>query len=116
MTEITSTPLEMAKQRLTRDISKFVKDKVGKGPDSLEINISKHQAICLFRGFLSKAEQMLLKSGDENYICYTRKVFKKHCFNELESIFKINLNRNIKYFFDSYVPEQDMACWTIFFE
>lgn len=118
MAEITriSRPLELAKQRLTRDIAKFIKDKVGKGPDNLEVEISKNHAICLFKGFLSKAEELLVKAGDGNHICYTRRMFKKHCFNELDAIFETNLNRKIKYFFDSYVPEKDVACWTIFFE
>ena len=112
----TSTPFDLARQRLTRDISKFIKDKVGKGPDSLEIDLNKNQAICFFKGFLSKAEELLVKAGDENHVCYARRMFKKHCSDELDAIFVNNINRKIKYFFDSYLPDQDVACWIIFFE
>lgn len=111
-----SRPVDLAKQRLIRDIAKFVKDKIGKGPDNLEVEIGKSQIICLFKGFLTKAEELLVISGDAYHVCYTRKAYQKQCMIELESIVEVNLNRKIKWFFDCYTPEKDLACWTIFLD
>lgn len=104
---------DLITQQLTRDIAKFCKNMSGKGPDSLEVKVEGDVVLCIFEGFMTKAEEVILQSGCPDNIFLNRSIYINCSVNQVEDILKKYLNRRIKHLFPCYLPEKNLACWTI---
>lgn len=101
-------------QLISREIAKFCKTQNGKGPDSIEIRMQEDVLVCFFEGFMTKAEELIVQSGHPENVCNNRVIFMNNCTAELEEILHKFLHKKIKYLFPCYLPERQMACWTIY--
>lgn len=102
-----------AEQQIVHSLSKFIKDKIGKGPSEVKVKIVDNIVVCCFYNFMTKAEMLIVESGHPEKVLENRSLYKRQCLDEIDSIFKTTLNRNIKHFLDNYILEDDIAYWTI---
>jgi uncharacterized protein YbcI len=98
------------------DLAKFSKSKNGKGPESTSVEIFENVVLCIFEGFLTRAEEIIAESGNPENIFMNRVIYVNKCKDELEEIIEKHLHRKIKYLFPSYIPQKQIACWTIFLD
>lgn len=108
--------ISFKEQQLERDIAKFIKEKTGKGPNRTEVKLTPNIIVCGFYGFMTKAEEIIVQSGHPEQVSVYRSKYVTQCINEIEEILLRILNRRIKHFFPSWIPEQNLACWTIFLD
>lgn len=101
-------------QQLEREFAKFIKEQVSKGPKRTEVRITNDMVVCLTHGFLTKAEQLIVESGHWDKVMVYRCLYVTQCVNDLEKIILAILNRRIKFFFPSWIPEKNLSCWTIY--
>jgi uncharacterized protein YbcI len=111
-----SEPIIAREQQIERDIAKFIKEKTGKGPNSTEVKLTNEVAICYFQGYMTKAEELIVQSGHPEQVIEYRSKYIVQCIDEIENILKRVINKKIKYFFPSWIPEKNLACWTIFLD
>ena len=105
--------INFVEQQIAHSLSRFIKDKIGKGPSEIKVKIVDNYVICCFCNFMTKAEMLIIESGHPEKVSENRSLYKKQCFDEIESIFKSTLNKKIKHFLDNYILEDDIAYWTI---
>ncbi|ADY55840.1 Protein of unknown function DUF2294 [Syntrophobotulus glycolicus DSM 8271] len=105
-----------AEQLIERQIARLIKENIGKGPVSTEVKITEDLVVCCFEGYLTKAEELIIGSGYSEKIIEYRSRYVTQCISEIETILKEILNRKIKSFFPSWIPEKNLACWTIFLD
>ncbi|MFZ5639513.1 MAG: Na-translocating system protein MpsC family protein [Bacillota bacterium] len=110
------TEQAVTEHKIAIGVARFIKDKIGKGPSDVKVKITENIVICGIHGFMTKAEEMIVQSGCPEKIIGHRSLYKKQCFGEIEEIFIKALDKKVNYFFDSYIPEDDMACWTVFLD
>lgn len=101
-------------QQLEREFAKFIKEQISKGPKKTEVKITNDIVICLTDGFLTKAEELIVKAGHWDKVMVYRSLYVTQCVEELEKITLVILNRKIKFFFPSWIPEKNLSCWTIY--
>lgn len=100
-------------QQLARDIAKFSKFKNGKGPNNVEVKYNNDIVLCFFDGFLTKAEESIVQSGFPESVAFNRVIYINYSINEIEEIFLKYLNKKIKHLFPCYLPQKNLASWTI---
>lgn len=105
--------IDFKEHQIAIGVAKFIKDKIGKGPSDVRVKICEGFVICCISGFMTKAEELIVQSGSPEKITENRSLYKKQCLSEINDIINETINKNIRYFFDSYIPENDIACWTI---
>lgn len=103
------------KTELEKDLAKMIKDKIGKGPDSIEVFVFPKVAVCYLQGFMTKAEELIVQAGYPEKVSEWRNIYINQSRSEIEKIFEVLLERSIGQFFSHYRPEENTACWTIFF-
>jgi uncharacterized protein YbcI len=111
-----SEPIIAKERQIERDIAKFIKEKTGKGPDRTGVKLTNEVAICYFEGYMTKAEELIVQSGHPEQIVEYRSRYILQCIPEIETIFERAIHKQIKYFFPSWIPEKNLACWTIFLD
>lgn len=104
----------LIKDQLEKDLSKIIKDKIGKGPKNLEVSIFNNIVVCHMDEFMTKAEQLIVEAGHPEKVSEYRNIYINQCFSEMNAVFDKLLNKTAKEFFSSYVPKKNAACWTIF--
>jgi uncharacterized protein YbcI len=109
-------PIVAKEQQIERDIAKFIKEKTGKGPNSTGVKLTHEVAICYFEGYMSKAEELIVQSGYPEQVTEYRSKYIVQCIDEIENILERVIHQKIKYFFPSWIPEKNLACWTIFLD
>lgn len=107
-------PKISCEQQIERVVAKFIKEKTGKGPDTTVVRLTPDVLICYYGGFMTKAEELIVESGNPEKISEYRRKYIVQCVVELEQVLKPILQRKITHFFPSWIPEQNLACWTIF--
>jgi uncharacterized protein YbcI len=103
-------------QLIERAVAKFIKEKTGKGPDTTVVKLTNGVVICFFSGYMTKAEELIVQSGNPAKIIEYRSQYIVQCTAEIENILEKVLHKGIKYFFPSWIPEKNLACWTIFLD
>ncbi len=103
-------------QLLERSLAKLIKDNTGKGPKHTEVKMAEGIIVCYFDGYLNRAEELIIKSGHPEKIIEFRSRYVTQCISEIETILVAIVKKKIKYFFPSWIPESDLACWTIFLD
>ncbi len=101
---------------LEREFAKFAKERIGKGPSKTEVRIQDDILLCIQYGFLTKAEEIIIDSGQLDKVIDYRRIYITACIYDIESIIVQVLNRHIKDFFPSWIIEKNMSCWTIFLD
>ncbi len=104
--------IDLVAQQLARELARFSKDNYGKGPNNVKVEINNGIVLCFFEGFMTKAEEKVAQSYPEN-IGKNRFIYINHSVDELNEIFLKYLQRKIKHLFPSYLPQQQLACWTV---
>ncbi|TWH45597.1 Na-translocating system protein MpsC family protein [Sporomusa sp. KB1] len=108
--------INQQEQLLEREIAKFAKERIGKGPSKTEVRIADNILICVQHGFLTKAEELIIESGHLDKVIDYRRVYIMQCVNDIEKIIYQVIDRKIKYFFPSWILEQNLSCWTIYLD
>lgn len=108
--------LSFVKQNLAKDLAKFSKSKNGKGPNSTSVEVVDDVLLCIFEGFMTRAEEIIVKSGSPENVFINRVIYVNESKDELEEIIEKHLHRRIKYLFPGYIPQKQIACWTIFLD
>ncbi len=108
--------INQKEQLLEREIAKFAKERIGKGPSKTEVRIAADILICVQYGFLTKAEEIIIESGHPDKVMDYRRVYIMQCVNDIEEIIYQVVNRRIKHFFPSWLVEQNLSCWTIYLD
>ncbi len=103
-------------QLIERCLSKLIKENTGTGPVNTKVSIFEKVVVCRFEGFLTKADEFIIKSGQPEKIIEYRSRYVTQCIDEIDKLLKEIVNKKIKYFFPSWIPEENLACWTIFLE
>ena len=106
----------LSKQQLEREFAKFTKDRIGKGPSKTEVKLVEGAVICIQYGFLTRAEEIIISSGQSDKVTDYRRIYITKCTNDLEKIILATLKRRIKHFFPSWILEKNVACWTFLLE
>jgi uncharacterized protein YbcI len=105
--------MSLIEKQIANNLAKFVKEKIGKGPGDTTVKIVDGFAVCCFQNFMTKAEMLIVESGHPEKVLENRHLYKKQCLGEIETVFMHALNKRIKYFFDNYRLEENVAYWTI---
>lgn len=100
-------------QLIERNVAKLIKENTGKGPGYTQVKIAEGIVVCYFEGYLTKAEELVIKSGHPEKIMEYRSRYVTQCIGEIEKILMETVHRKIKSFFPSWIPEKNLACWTI---
>lgn len=108
--------INQKEQVLEREIAKFAKERIGKGPSKTEVRITEGILICVQYGFLTKAEELIIQSGHWDKVIDYRRVYILQCVKDIEEIIYRVLKRRIKYFFPSWLSEENLSCWTIYLD
>lgn len=103
-------------RQLEREFAKFAKERIGKGPCKTEVKIYDDMLLCIQYGFLTKAEEIIIDSGQLDKVIDYRRVYITKCTEDIEAIILQTINRRIKDFFPSWILEKNMSCWTIFLD
>jgi uncharacterized protein YbcI len=69
---------------------KLLRDRFGKGPESVNVTIEDRCAIMHIRNFIGPVEKFLLSQQEEQAFRYTRELMMKSLLPELESHLKVN--------------------------
>jgi len=80
------------------------------------VEINGYVVVCRIYGFLTKAEELIIKAGYPEKVTDFRNIYISQCLGEIENIFETILSRTVKRFFSSYLTDVNEACWTIFLE
>lgn len=111
-----SIPSVSNEQLLERSLAKLIKDNTGKGPNHTKIKMAEGIIVCYFEGCLTRAEELIIKSGHPEKVSEFRGRYVIQCIREIETIIEMIVKKKIKYFFPSWIPEWNLACWTIFLD
>ncbi len=112
---VLNTP-ESVKIRLEKDLAKLIKENIGKGPSEISVNINGSLVVCRIYGFLTKAEELIVKAGYPEKVTEFRNIYISQCVGDIEKIFENTLCRTVKRFFSSYLTDVNEACWIIILE
>lgn len=105
--------INLIKQHISRDLAKFSKNMNGKGPTNVEVEITNDSVLCIFEGFMTRAEEVIVQSGCPENVSINRVIYVNESIDEINEIFYKYLHRNIKYLFPCYMPQKQIACWTV---
>ncbi|BBB89619.1 MAG TPA: Na-translocating system protein MpsC family protein [Methylomusa anaerophila] len=108
--------LASKEQQLEREFAKFIKEQISRGPKKIEVKIANDTVICLIDGFLTKAEELIVESGHWDKVMVYRCLYVTKCVNGIEEILQLILKKKIRFFFPSWIPERNLACWTIYLD
>jgi uncharacterized protein YbcI len=109
-------PAIHTEQLLERSFAKLIKENTGKGPKYTEVKMVEGIIVCYFEEYLTRAEELIIKSGQPDKIIEFRSRYVTQCIGEIEIILDAIVKRKIKHFFPSWIPESNLACWTIFLD
>jgi len=108
--------MNLQEQQIARDVAKFIKEKTGKGPSTTEVKLAKDIVVCYFQGFMTKAEELIVESGHPEKVTEYRSKYVNQCISEIEEILEKILKKKLKHFFPSWIPKENLACWTIYLD
>lgn len=114
MANVSDTSLN--EKQLEGEFAKFAKERIGKGPRKTEVRLHDDVLICIQYGFLTKAEELIIETGQLDKVIDYRRIYITKCHDAIEDIIFRVLNRHIKDFFPSWILEKNMSCWTIFLD
>ena len=75
--------------------TKLLRNRFGKGPESVSVYISDQCIVFHLRNFISPVEQFLLKQEEEQAFRYTRELIMKSMLPELKTFLNDHLNLSI---------------------
>ncbi|WP_046215974.1 Na-translocating system protein MpsC family protein [Paenibacillus wulumuqiensis] len=81
--------------RGTSYISKLLRSRFGKGPQSVYIYLSEYCIIIHLKNFMSPVEEFLLDQKEERAFLYTRELIMKSLLPELKQFFRDHLNLDV---------------------
>jgi uncharacterized protein YbcI len=86
-------------------ISKLLRNKFGRGPQSCQTTVSKNFLVTYIRGFLSPMENILLEHGQSKYVDYARGVIITHLLDEIKGVAQVTLGVEVvEYYHDWNFP------------
>ncbi|WHY01153.1 Na-translocating system protein MpsC family protein [Neobacillus sp. DY30] len=86
-------------------ISKLLRKKFGRGPQSCQTTVSKKHLVTYIRGFLSPMEDILLEKGQNKYVDYARNVIITHLLDEIKGVIQVSLDVEVvEYYHDWNFP------------
>ncbi|MDQ1004419.1 uncharacterized protein YbcI [Neobacillus niacini] len=86
-------------------ISKLLRKKFGRGPQSCQTTVSKNHLVTYIRGFLSPMEDILLEYGQNKYVDHARGVIITHLLDEIKGVVQVTLDVEVvDYYHDWNFP------------
>jgi uncharacterized protein YbcI len=86
-------------------ISKLLRKKFGRGPQSCHTIVTKKHLVTYIRGFLSPMEDILLDYGQNKYVDYARNVIITHLLDEIKGVVQVTLGVEVvEYYHDWNLP------------
>lgn len=86
-------------------ISKLLRKKFGRGPQSCQTTVTKHHLVTYIRGFLSPMEDVLLEYGQNKYVDHARTVIITHILDEIKGVVQVTLDVEVlEYYHDWNLP------------
>jgi len=77
-------------------ISKLLKKKFGKGPETCRTTKSGNYLVTHIQGFLTPMEDILLQQGQYKYVDQARKVIINHILEEIKGVVQVTLKFDVK--------------------
>jgi uncharacterized protein YbcI len=81
---------------LSSYISKLLRKKFGRGPQSCYTTICRNYLVTYIRGFLTPMEDVLLQQGQSKYVDHARAVIIDHLLDEVKGVIQVTLDVDVE--------------------
>ncbi|OLS40994.1 DUF2294 domain-containing protein [Bacillus sp. MRMR6] len=87
---------------LSSYISKLLRKKFGRGPQSCHTTICRNYIVTYIRGFLTPMEDVLLQQGQNKYVDHARTVIINHLLDEIKGVIQITLETDVEEYYHDW--------------
>jgi uncharacterized protein YbcI len=77
-------------------ISKLLRKKFGKGPQSCRTTVTGNHLVAYIRGFLTPMEDILLQQGQNKYVDSARTIIINHLLDEIKGVVQVTLDVEVE--------------------
>nr|WP_263325235.1 DUF2294 domain-containing protein [Neobacillus sp. Marseille-Q6967] len=83
-------------------ISKLLRKKFGKGPQSCQTHLSGKYLVSYIRGFITPMEEILLQQGQEQFVDQAREVIVNHLLDEIKGVVQVSLEVDVEEYYHDW--------------
>lgn len=83
-------------------ISKLLRRKFGRGPQSCQTTLNRNHLVAYIRGFVSPMEDVLIKQGQNQYVDKARNFIINHLLEELKGVVQVYLEVNVEEYYQDW--------------
>lgn len=83
-------------------ISKLLRKKFGRGPQTCRTSVCKNHLVTYIRGFLTPMEDILLQQGQNKYVDHARTVIINHLLDEIKGVIQVTLDVEVEEYYHDW--------------
>jgi uncharacterized protein YbcI len=94
--------VEQKEEYLSSYISKLLRKKFGRGPQSCHTTICRNHLVTYIRGFLTPMEDILLQQGQNKYVDHARAVIINHLLDEIKGVVQVTFEVDVEEYYHDW--------------
>lgn len=83
-------------------ISKLLRKKFGKGPQSCQTHLSGKYLVSYIRGFITPMEEILLQQNQNKFVDQAREVIVNHLLDEIKGVIQVSLDVEVEEYYHDW--------------